>query len=392
MSDVSEKLNAVQLCTVKAKKVLFKDGVPAERIEQIVLEENGFTLVSQKDLYSIGDKVLYIQPDFNLPDTPLFEGFIRPNGDPKKSILGSKHRIRAKKFNFLTEENEIIYSIGILLPITDVTKHIPKLNLEGDLTEQLGIWKYSSENDAMASSGVVRGGFEYPSGYYKTDEPNWYNVKNRVQFGKRFIGTLKDDGSSITIFYENDLVKGIGSRTLVRPFKIRQKVGVRKKTLLERIKSFFGKKINLNVFELVDSDDKFILIAKEIFEKLQTYCIENKVSIALRGEACGTGWGGSGNAKNPMNNQEPSIHFFGADYIVNGMTVKMDRDSFNKVVKDLGLTTTTVIFDQRIETSDEMESLCKEYFKSNLCEGIVVRDVDSKTSFKYMNPEYDAKK
>lgn len=392
MSEVTEQLNAVQLCTVKEKKVLFKDGKPAERIEQIVLEENDFTLVSQKDLYQVGDKVLYIQPDFNLPDTPLFEGFIRPNGDPKKSILGAKYRIRAKKFNFLTEENEIIYSIGILLPVSDVKKHIPKLDLNGDLSEQLGIWKYSSENDSMASSGVVRSGFEYPSGYYKTDEPNWFNVRKRFVVGKRYIGTLKEDGSSITIFRENDTVKGIGSRTLVRPFKISQVVGKRKMTIIDYIKKFFGKKIDLKIVEKVDSDDKFILIAKEIFKKLETYCIENNVAIALRGEACGTGWGGSGNAKNPMNNQEPTIKFFGADYIVNGMTKKMGRNDFNKIVTDLELQTTQVIFDQTITTVEEMETICKNYFSQNLVEGIVVRDEESKFSFKYMNPEYDAKK
>jgi hypothetical protein len=67
---------AVSIVTIKQKSTLFKDGQPAERIELIELEENGFTLVSQKDLYQVGDKAVYIQPDYNLSDISLFEGFL----------------------------------------------------------------------------------------------------------------------------------------------------------------------------------------------------------------------------------------------------------------------------------------------------------------------------
>ena len=60
--------NAVQIVTIKNKIPLFKGEEKAERIELIQLEENGFELVSQKDLYQIGDKAVYIQPDFCLSD------------------------------------------------------------------------------------------------------------------------------------------------------------------------------------------------------------------------------------------------------------------------------------------------------------------------------------
>ena len=94
----------VLIITIKEKVPLFKGDEKAERIELILLEENGFELVSQKNLYQVGDKAVYIQPDFCLSDIPLFEGFIRPNGDESKSMLGKVNglprRIRAKKFNF----------------------------------------------------------------------------------------------------------------------------------------------------------------------------------------------------------------------------------------------------------------------------------------------------
>jgi len=67
---------AVNIVTIKNKIPLFKGDDKAERIEIIKLIENDFELVSQKDLYQIGDKAVYIQPDFCLSNIPLFQSFI----------------------------------------------------------------------------------------------------------------------------------------------------------------------------------------------------------------------------------------------------------------------------------------------------------------------------
>lgn len=123
---VEEKINPVQIVTIKNKIPLFKGEEQANSIEKIEIEENGFSLVSQKDLYEIGDKAVYIQPDYSLSDIPLFESFIRPFGDPKKSKLGSNYRIRAVKFNLHTGDESPTYSVGILLPIEDVVQYIHK--------------------------------------------------------------------------------------------------------------------------------------------------------------------------------------------------------------------------------------------------------------------------
>ena len=72
---------AVSIVTIKNKIPLFKDEEKANRIELIQFEENGFEVVSQKDLYKIGDKAIYIQPDYCVSDISLFDVFIRPNGD-----------------------------------------------------------------------------------------------------------------------------------------------------------------------------------------------------------------------------------------------------------------------------------------------------------------------
>ena len=62
----------VSIVTIKSTKDLFKGDEKAERIELIELEELGFNLVAGKGLYEVGDKAVYIQPDYNLSDISLF--------------------------------------------------------------------------------------------------------------------------------------------------------------------------------------------------------------------------------------------------------------------------------------------------------------------------------
>ena len=110
------------LVKVERKIPLFKNGEPAQNIELIKLEGLGFSIVSQKNLYNIGDIAVYVEPDYNLTNNKLFESFISPNGEPKKSKLGSHNRVRAIKFNFQKEnETDPVYSNGILLPLSKVS-------------------------------------------------------------------------------------------------------------------------------------------------------------------------------------------------------------------------------------------------------------------------------
>ena len=122
-------MNIVNIVTIKEKIKLYKDNEEANNIELILFEENGFEVVSQKDLYQVGDNAVYIQPDYCLFDIPIFEGFIRPNGNESKSMLGKewglRRRIRSKKFNFHRGDGNAVYSNGILLPISEIINHFP---------------------------------------------------------------------------------------------------------------------------------------------------------------------------------------------------------------------------------------------------------------------------
>jgi len=382
-------LNVVHIVTIKSKSELFKGDEPASFIEKIELEENGFSLVSQKGLYSVGDKAVYIEPDYNLSDIELFDSFIRPDGNPKKSLLGSKNRIRAKKFNFHSGDFEPIYSVGILLPLSLVSEYVAKNKLKGkSLTEQLGITKW--EEPEPTNGGRQNGGRPFPSNMYKTDEENINNRWGKMVFPSRYIGSLKSDGSSTTIFHKNGK-SGICSRNMEIPAFINKVVGRKNPTLFDKLLLFFGFKVDLLKRELVENDDKFILLCKPYLEKLEAYCIETKQNLALRGEANGQAWKGSGNKNNPDAKNQPNIKFFGVDNF-DGRTVKLGEAEFSKILVDLEVPRCEVIFDKVFNDKEELVKECEEYFKHNLVEGIVIRNEFSTFSAKYMSLEYDSKK
>jgi RNA ligase (TIGR02306 family) len=387
--------NAVQLITIKEKVPLFKGDEKAERIELILLEENGFEIVSQKDLYQVGDKAVYIQPDFCLSDIPLFEGFIRPNGDESKSMLGKvgglPRRIRAKKFNFHRGDGNSVYSNGILLPFYEVQKYLNFPNTEkSNYTELLQITKYE-EPESNSGPGIKGGSsIAFPQGIIRTDEENFNNLIHHVErlLSCRLIGRQKIDGSSITLWYK-DGKSGIASRNLGKPLTIKKVTGRRKKTLLEII--MFWKKPDLNIYEEVECDSDFVKYGKPYLDKLVKYCEQNKVNLVLQGELCGKGMKGSGNKNNPHSKEETDIVFFNVCKYEQ-QSIRLSENEFFEIVKKLELNIPTMYFDGIFNTINEIKQACERIFKTNLIEGIVLRDENHNFSCKYMNNEYDSKK
>jgi len=393
-----KKINAVTVVTIKQKSPLFKDGQPAERIELIELEENGFTLVSQKDLYQVGDKAVYIQPDFNLSDIPLFESFLRPNGDVTKSMLGKVEgvplRIRAKKFNFSREGSiDPVYSNGILLPYNEVSKYLntSKKLEDQDLTFLLGITKWEEPEVKDKAGNKVGGARVFPEGLYKTDETNinnlWGHIENKIGYPITLVGTEKVDGSSITIGVKNG--KGfICSRNQQLDLMVKKHVGRREKTLLEKIS--FWTKPNLNLYEEVENDSDFIKYGRPYLEQLLD---QKEYNLILRGELNGKTLKGSGNKLNPSSKEENNIKFFGADECnENGIAEKMNYEDFTLTMKYYNFHTVKEVFHKEFNSRQEIEQECEEYFKQNMIEGIVLRTLDSKFSAKYMSNRYDEKK
>lgn len=400
-------MNAVNLVTIKNKIPLFKGEEKAERIELIELEENGFNLVSQKDLYQIGDKAIYIQPDYNLSDIPLFESFLRPNGDASKSMLGKVEgiplRIRAKKFNFHKGDAQPVYSNGILLPISGVEKYCKDNNkewkssvhwIDNTLQDVLSITKWE-EPEQTDKFGIKVGASvrTFPEGVYKTDETNinnlWNHIENNIGYPIRLVGTEKVDGSSITIGVKNG--KGfICSRNLEKPLIVKKHIGRREKSFWEKL--LFWIKPNLNIYAEVENDDDFVKHGKPVLDTLLSHDIYKHNTI-LRGELNGGSLKGSGNKNNPASKEAANIKIFGVDCVNEvGIAERVTKQMFDKVTSDLGLSTVKQVFDQVFNSREEIERVCNEYFKNNMIEGIVIRTLDGTFSAKFMNNEYDSKK
>jgi hypothetical protein len=388
-------INPVQIVTIKNKIPLFKGEEQANAIEKIELEENGFSLVSQKDLYQIGDKAVYIQPDYSLSDIPLFDSFIRPFGEAKKSKLGSNFRIRAVKFNLHTGDNEPTFSVGILLPLKEVCESVPEFMSKGkSFAESLGITKWEEPDN---SGGIkTNGGSDFPSTIYKTDETNinnlWGHLENKVGYPVELIGTEKTDGSSISIIIKDGEFT-VGSRKLIKPWKINKVVGRRNPNLLERFMSLFGRKPDLLIKELVDNEDEFLTISKPYIDRIKEHYGQEitNVSMILRGEGNGQSWKGSGNKNNPSSKNPANIKFFGVDSY-QGVAVKMNEEYFNALMEELKFERCKVVFRKVFNSKEEIQKECNDYFKTNLIEGIVLRTINSNFSAKLMNDEYDSKK
>ena len=188
----------VQKVTIKEKHQLFKGEEPANSIELLSFEEVGFPIVAQKDLYSIGDVAYLVEPDYCIPDIPLFESYIRPYGDASKSKLGKHNRIRAVKFNLHKGDGNPVFSYGILIP--NVEMHLwctqnKVLITKADLAKELGITKYEGSEESL--KGGVKAGDStgsFPFDMYRTDETNFNKICNTIQFPIHLIGTVKNDG------------------------------------------------------------------------------------------------------------------------------------------------------------------------------------------------------
>ena len=385
------------IVTIKNKIPLYKNGEKASNIELLEIEEYGFNIVSQIDLYQIGDKAVYIEPDMNLPDNQLFESFIRPNGDAKKSRLGSNNRVRAIKFNFSKENSsEIVYSNGILLPIEEVQNFTSNLQIkllsQEQIYELLGVTKYEAPEES--SKGGLKNGQSgaFPKGWYRTDETNFMKICNSLTFPQTFVGAEKCDGSSISIS-----ASYICSRNQSKPLTYEKVVGTRALTWWEKVKKFFNKSYrpDIGIKETVESDSNFVKYGKKYYELLREESFDDIIlydDIVLRGELNGGHLKGSGNKNNPAAKEEPNIKFYGVDILRNGITEKVDYLTFRKVVESLELPTVKEVFNRQFESKEDLLQTCQEYFKTNLIEGIVCRSLDSTISFKVMNDEYDSRK
>ena len=398
-------MEAVNIFTVKKLVPLYKGEEEALRIELMQFEEVGYEVVVGKNTYQKGDKVVFIMPDYCLSNIPLFADFIAPNGDPKKSYLGNingePRRIRAKKFSFHKGDGMHVYSNGIVLQLGEVNGYLIETDLQGYkwakdmskfMTKTLGITKYEEPEISGKASNARKGGF--PTGVYKTDETNINNLWGKIDFPQVLVGTMKIDGSSITIGVTDKYPEGfIASRNINKSFTQTKIVGRRKKNLWDYL--MFWKKPDLNVYKTSPSDDPFVVHGKKYIGRMLELGYTN---LILRGELHGTASGGSGNSRNPHAKLDPNILFFNIDKMENGIARKVGRSEFKHISKELHLDTVPELFNISFNSREELENVCNLTFQNYkhdynmLIEGIVLNSWDNQFSCKFMNNEYDSKK
>ncbi len=430
MEELEEKVKIVEIVTIAKLVPVFKDTEEANAIQVCNFnfengDECGYNVIAGKGLYEIGSKAIYIQPDYCLSDIKLFESFVAPNGDPKKTRLGKMNRIRALKFNFSFDgSTDPIYSFGVLLPLSEVEEYLGRTITEDmDLTEILGITKY--EEPEKSGSGLTAG--DFPSFMYKTDENNIMNIVGKVRRAieqKQSFGVcLKHDGSSFTEAFKivnTEYENIICSRSQQK--KNEQKMitdyidndGNKYHKFINpdtKEKGWFND--NLHDFRLdgqmsemkpiiIEVKDSWVDLAHSsgLDSKGLEYCKKHGLELAFRGEIYGQGLKGSGNKLNPDSNQKQTLRLFGIDDLSEGFAKRINYSSehnLKNVCTELGLeyTDPTIIEPSSYE---ELIEMCQKIFKSEaeqgrIIEGVVIRTMyTNDISCKYMNEYYDSKK
>ena len=376
-------MEAINILKVESKHKLFKKEEEANAVELINLEGVGFDLIVQKDLYQVGDLVVYIQPDYCVENSELFTEFIAPKGDMSKSYLGKINeipsRIRAKQFLLSkTPNGKKLYSNGIVLPLNLVQEFINKKYgyNKASITDasKLGVYKYEEPIDDNSDLG------EFPSGFYQTDEENINNIWGELKFPVFLIGTEKVDGSSVTISSKTICTR---NRSIKRYIKIPK--GKRKRTFWEII-TF--QKPDLTIYDTVENNkSNFIKIGKQYQDLLISLKADEYV---LRGELVGKGIQKS--SVNLNSKEELNIKFYGIDIIEHGITKRLCFDEFMYKASVLNIPTVKVLFEDEFKSKEELIDTCEKIFEENKnMEGIVIRD-EGDFSAKYMNNYYDSKK
>lgn len=356
-----------KLATVRVVKDI--QPIPgADAIERITVD--GWNVVAQKNLYQIGDQVIYFEVDSFLPIRPEFE-FLRKSSYKSDPILGEGFRIKTIKLRgqisqgllapmdsyFIWNNKDKMWQYPdpgekeleqIGPPVTEIEGGISiELGYEyylaetgDDLTEDLGVKLYEKTITAENAKG------NFPSFLKKTDQERWQNLTDKLDSWKdmSFEVSEKLDGSSITIYHLNGEI-GVCSR-------------------------------NLEVTE----ESKFYHHAKAlgIIEKLKNYG-EN---IAVQGEMIGPGIQG-----NRYKLATTEIYVFD---IWNIDQYRYMNDMEKTIIIDtLNLKQTPTIRIAKLnETGYTDFNFKSKVNPETIPEGMVLKSFDRTVSFKSINPEF----
>jgi len=311
----------------------------ADMIELAIVD--GWKVVVAKEVgHRIGDMVVYCEIDSFLPIREEFE-FLRKSSYKK---MGDQEGFRLKTIRLRGQVSQ-----GLILPMS-VFALYPSNPTEGDdVTEALGIVKYEPPIPAELA-GKVKGLF--PSFIRKTDEERIQNLASEYDEMKKhtYYETEKLDGSSATFFYNNGEF-GVCSRNL----------------------------------ELLETEgNTFWKVAREL--DLENKLKEYGFNLSIQGELIGEGIQG-----NPYKIKGQTVRFFNLFDI--DLQEYHSLSVFKKTMEKLGLETVPVL-NTHFHLPDTIDELLlmadgKSELKPNFDrEGIVIRSLDRKISFKVISNKF----
>lgn len=339
----------------------------ADRIE--VAQIDGWeVIISKKDNFSQGDKVVYIEIDSKMPATPEYEF------------------LKSRKYVVKTIKMRGQISQGLVLPLAVLPPGNYKVG--DDVTEILGITKHDpeaeqestviSENKKKSRNPIIKFlmRFKWFRKIYlkpsvKDTFPNWIKKtdEERIQNMTRLFEKLKRDKTVLSV---TEKVDGTSA-------------------------TFFLKKVGKNKYEfgvcsrnkrLVTEDNSYYWnVARKfkIKETLQTL-IGGLDWIVLQGEITGEGIQGN---KYPMDGGE---RFWAFNLI--SPEGKLTTEEMQRILLHYGIYTVPIFDDKFVIPEDWEISDLVHYVqgKSQIYprerEGCVFRNVEQNISFKCINPEF----
>lgn len=363
----------------------------------------GYKAIVTKDAYKKGEQVVFVQPDTILPDAPWAEPYKKYAPKRVKAV-----KIRGEYSMGIVMKSDILVQFNADGKFNGSTMYIGK-----EVSDVMGIKKYVLLESPGSTKGNQVKGRPLQYGMFPTDEERYQNLKE-LPFDQMVDVTLKIDGQSCTFYCKKigDTFKtGITSRTVDLDFGAKIKRFAFLYMLFSKVTMFFkmqankflsfcvkhisSKFLNIKHFNLSHrfynkfayTDNKY-----KILEKLEKYCIDNNVSLALRGELYGNMI--QNHSMNPdcqhsdifwacynVLNLDTLTYFNkGSDLYFVELCKKLDLPTVKVLEKDVILTPELIKhYDEVIENID-----------GKPFEGVVVKHING--SFKVTNKHYDMNK
>ena len=283
---------------VKIRKI---DGIESIHGADFIVEAHidGWSTVTKKDEFQIGDYCLFFEIDSFLPASDPRYSFLLKNGT--KLDDDKIERIRLK-----TVKLKKVLSQGLALPLKD----FPELNVlnieelystEYGVEQYLNVTKYERPEEKNGGAGNAKTAGDFPFFVPKTDLEriqSFYHKYQELYKDVEFRPSLKMDGSSTTIaFVHNESYFNTKIDNIIKEYNEETEKLEEKEIIPYPFKDHNGMILvcSRNLTLKYDNSTGFwkSIINTQVHEKLKQYCIQYDRQLAIQGEMCGPGVNGN---------------------------------------------------------------------------------------------------